>query len=274
MIPKILHLYWDGRPMSYLQSLTVVSFKKHNPDWRIFLWMPDEPNLEDFNWITGEQKEKYTGVDYLHKVKKLCEVNSMNLKDVGIDKKVQEIQKSDLFRWYILHKYGGAYSDFDVLYIRPLDKLLKEDFDFTVSHHAYSSVAFYVTKPNQKLFKDTLETAKDLIERNQNDLYQALASEIFNKKYGDFNALEADYPDSKIINLPDEIVYPYSPATDYKGKFSSDIEEMFFGDNDLTTKNTIGIHWFNGHPLAKKYQNNFDEYRNNKSIISKYARDY
>jgi hypothetical protein len=37
-IEKTLHTYWGGDSMSYLRYLTLASFRKLNPDWKIFLY--------------------------------------------------------------------------------------------------------------------------------------------------------------------------------------------------------------------------------------------
>jgi hypothetical protein len=39
-IPKICHFIWTSKsPLSLLQLLSVVSFHKYNPDWRIVLYL-------------------------------------------------------------------------------------------------------------------------------------------------------------------------------------------------------------------------------------------
>jgi len=34
--PKILHLYWDGSPLSFLNLMTILSFNKYHLDWDIY----------------------------------------------------------------------------------------------------------------------------------------------------------------------------------------------------------------------------------------------
>ena len=38
--PKLLFMYWDGSPLSYLNFLTVVSFNNYNPGWKIVVFLP------------------------------------------------------------------------------------------------------------------------------------------------------------------------------------------------------------------------------------------
>jgi len=65
--PKLLHLYWDGSPLSFLHYLTILSFNKHNKDWKIVIHVP-EKRTKTLSWKTHEQKLKYTGACYFHKL--------------------------------------------------------------------------------------------------------------------------------------------------------------------------------------------------------------
>ena len=44
--PKLLFLYWDGSPLSYLNYLTIVSFNYYNPCWKIIIFMPFKKNVK------------------------------------------------------------------------------------------------------------------------------------------------------------------------------------------------------------------------------------
>jgi hypothetical protein len=274
MKPKIMHMYWNGSPMSYLQYLTIASFKKHNPKWAVWLWMPKTPNLSQPEWKSGEQADPYTGEDYLDKAKAASEVKIIDFETLGISDDLPETQKSDFFRWYLLYEYGGAWSDSDVLYIRSMDKLMKRKFDSLISFVIYPANSFYITLPKTKLFEDMYKEAKRTIDSGGNSNYQAVCSGVGLRLYRSFEGVVSTYPGSKIINVENEVVYPYDPHTDLNNVYDSDINQMFYGTLDKTTPKTVGMHWYNGHPLAKKYQNDFAKYRDNKSIISKYAREY
>mgnify|MGYP000863621701 CR=1 FL=1 len=40
-IPKIVHFYWGkNNPLTFLQYLSVVSFREHNPGWKIKIYYP------------------------------------------------------------------------------------------------------------------------------------------------------------------------------------------------------------------------------------------
>lgn len=258
-IPKIANFFWGGSRLSYLQYLSIVSFKRHNPEWRVNLFMPESPESITPTWVSNEQKDTYTGRDYLKEAKKLCDVIEVAFDEHPQGKVNHEVQRSDVIRWDILYEYGGLWSDIDILYIRPIGNLFEGD--VALAWHEDPYIGFIIAKPNQKIFKDLSITAKDRVQRNYDDDYQSLGAHLFRDRFDDFAALQRTYPNTDFFNLPMDVVYPYLP--------NQDIEEMFFGKIDKTTPNTIGVHWYNGSSTAKKYQNGFEEYRKNGSIISR-----
>ena len=121
--PKLLHLYWDGSTFSFLNLLTVLSFNKYHVGWKINVFCPKNRN-DKISWSGPEQKYKYTGEDYFDRL------NIVNVKIHIIDtdnlpfkyKDASEVIKSDYFRLYILNKFGGLWSDFDIIYTNSIEK--------------------------------------------------------------------------------------------------------------------------------------------------------
>ena len=65
-------------------------------------------------------------------------------------------------------------------------------------------------------------------------------------------------------------VYPFNSS-------EKEITEIFFGNKDIGNyikEDTIGIHWYNGSNISKEYLNNYEENKNNNSIISKLIKEY
>ena len=56
--PKILNLYWDKSPLSFLNLLTVLSFNKYHNNWKINIYTPKNITKHK-SWKTDEQKFKY-----------------------------------------------------------------------------------------------------------------------------------------------------------------------------------------------------------------------
>lgn len=256
-VPKLVHLYWGGGALSYLQYLTVISFKQHNPEWEAILWMPKNITLLKPTWETNEQVEQYKGKDYLAETKKLCKVKLIDFDKFGVNH-LHEVQKSDFIRWHILYEHGGVWSDLDILYVKPLPDL---EPDATVCYDGqHHLIGFYIAKPKQQIYKDIFQEAQERVKAPFSKDYQFLGSRMLKSMYFGIMTINKVYPESKILNLSMDMVYSYT---------SDDVSEIFFGTEDRTNGDTIGIHWYNGSPIAKKYQNNFEKYRNNGSVMSK-----
>lgn len=259
MIPKICNFYWGGKPLSYLQYLTIVSFKKHNPSWKINLFMPKVASAANTPWQTLEQEHDYSGDDYIEQAKSLCTVHLVDFDELGMAE-AHEVHRSDLIRWKILHDIGGVWSDMDILYVKPIPEI---DGDvalvFDGFHHI---IGFYMTKPGQKIFSDIYNSAKNIATPEGLKDYQAIGSRLLMHMFPKWSDILQKYPGSEVINLPVDMIYPY-------GSHIEDLEQMFNGTVDKVTEETVGIHWYNGSGVAKSYQNRFESSRLNNSPLSK-----
>lgn len=266
MIPKVCYFYWGGGPLSYLQYLSVVSFKKHNPSWKVVLFMPKDKPQTTVTWSTGELEKPYIGKDFIDLTKKLCEVELIDFSAYGRLEEGHGVQMGDFLKWHILYERGGIFSDIDILFIKSVDKLLEQDFDVALSYQLYPATGFMIAKPKQRIFEEFSKTAKDMFDRNAWTGYQALGPEILSKRFRNFQEIERDYKDIKLYNLPNTIVYPYLP--------SHEVYELFFEGRNPTISDTVGIHWYNGSFVAREYINNFERYRNNYSTMSELIKEY
>ena len=126
-IPKILHLYWGKNvPLTFMRYLTVRSFVHFNPDYDVIVHYP-EKSSSAITWTTKEHKFSRSREirDYFPDLVQLprISIRQFNFTEIGVDDKIAEVFKSDFLRWYILGKEGGIWSDFDILYIRPMTAL-------------------------------------------------------------------------------------------------------------------------------------------------------
>ena len=55
-IPKIVHFYWGNEKLSYLRYMSVYSFRKLNPDWKIKIHVPGALSMIAPTWGSNEQK--------------------------------------------------------------------------------------------------------------------------------------------------------------------------------------------------------------------------
>ena len=105
MIPKILHFIWIGDNKPNYVDFAINNFREVNPDFKI-------------NFVFEKDIENPTNDDVKQYLKKFKpdEKNSKSF----------IIQFVDLFRKFLLIKYGGIYLDCDTFPIRPFnDELLK-----------------------------------------------------------------------------------------------------------------------------------------------------
>ena len=263
-IPKVLHLYWDGSKMPFLCFMTVFSFRKLNPDWIIKIYSPVSRTTKK-SWITNEQKIEYEGKNYFHNLKDLenCVFITFDFETIGISNETSEVQKSDFLRWHILSTEGGIWSDFDIIYFRSVNEIdminqtvttKDKEIDFSVcydfnapSEYKYS-IGFLIAKKECQFYKKILKLAKENF--NETD-YQGAGASIFNYEYPSLTKLYLTEKESNIWNTSMDILYAYD---------SLKIEYIYkSGDLRFFTSNSIGIHWYYGSDITKKYINNFEE---------------
>ena len=252
--PKNLHLYWDGSPLSFLNLMTILSFNKFHTGWDILIHMPiiktDEKRLK-----------KYEGKDYFQKIKSIQNVSIklVYFNEIGFTNDAPEVIKSDYLRYYVLTKYGGVWSDFDIIYISNLEeKILSENesvlFIDNIGSYKYFPIALFLAKPNNKLFDYILKQINQSFEYNSNSNidYQVIGSLLFKSLFID-NTKNINLFDVEILN-----------ANYYLPINSSEIHLLLGGQKIKLPSNTFGIHWFNGDQRVKTYINELDKRLNSK----------
>lgn len=226
---KTCHLIWNKhKPMSWLQSLTVRSFFKYNPDWEIVVHLITN-RLKDNIWT-----KDYDGEDFFDLVKLTAKI-----KEVEIEGDFCSIQASDILRMKILFYEGGVYSDFDMLWLKPMSEFPK-DFETTVCYYpgqgAHFNMSNIVSEPGGGFLKEIIEKQKKVRSKD----YQAYLTEMLNKEYTPEEIIRR-FP--RVLMIPYEWFYPYSIY---------ELDTLYDCDIDLT-KNAFGLHWFNGHPMSQDY---------------------
>lgn len=259
-IPKIVHLYWDKSPMAWLQTQTVVTFHKQNPDWQIKVHVPIQPYVVP----NGKYVPDYTGKDYFHIVKSLpyVDIVEMDVVKYGIDPKLHNILQSDIFRYLMLYEVGGVWSDFDVLWIRPISNIYKvktkgiiptsEMGTFICKCEAkdnFHSIGVLMTKPGHPFYKTIIDKCFAIQEyyKDREKLHhQSFGTDIFDKLYPTFEYISKIFPD--VVKMPYKTFYPYSIFN---------LELLYKEDRlDLIEdENVLCVHWFNGHRFSKNYIN-------------------
>lgn len=253
-VPKILHLYWDRSPMSKLQTLTPITFHKQNPDWKINLYIPKQKYIGNAKYVPI-----YTGKDYFNIVEKLSYINiiEFDLKDYGIREDIHNILRSDIFRYHILYDYGGVWSDFDVIWLKPISHIIDIDhvnniskfgfsvcfFEDIISHH---NIGILIAVKNHLFYKELLVQVDIESKRVQKLAHQIFGVELWHILYPKLSSLLKKHKDC--LGIKYKTFYPYSIFALNKLYKKNDIS--------VVDEDTICIHWFNGHSLTKDYINN------------------
>lgn len=270
-IPKIFYSYWDGNKLSYLQYLTIVSFINLNPDWKVKIYMPIK-RYEHNSWITNENKDKYFGKDYFNELYKLnIEIIKIDFNKIGFKNDVSEVIKSDYLRYYLLGNFGGLWSDMDILYIKPINDIIieevygdKDNINTVIDFHEHFSIGFLLSSPNNDFF---LNLVSQCLTNYDSTNYQTFGKVLIGKLYKNIIDVKNKYPNLNILNINHDTYLPIK---------WNEINNIFYNDySDRITNYAIGIHWFNGSSISKKFQNEF--YSNNFSkngTIYKYLNYY
>lgn len=251
-IPRICHLYFGGSgPMAKLMVFTILSFHRYNPEWQIKVYKTKQKNNE-----LGKNKyvSVYDGKDYFYMIESLPYVNIkvIDVTDYGIKKDIHSILGSDMFRMKILYDEGGLYSDFDMLWLKPIEELMNVDY-FGDIDEFQSTVCFHKWIIGH-------HTASNILARPRSEFILSIIKEQQKIKapYGhlDFSTalMNKKYPELKSIPFPVlalryRTFYPYSIFN---------LNQLYKADDitPLQDKNVLGIHWFNGHELSQQYIKN------------------
>lgn len=247
MIPKVLHLYWGrNNPLSFLRYMTVVSFSRLNPDWNIIVHYPENACV-GITWGSREHRVDMSGADdYFDRLDKIpqCETRLIVLEDIEPENGLAEVMRSDVVGWHILGEHGGWWSDFDILFIRPMLVLPIADsigvvgsYQQDSSGQKFWSVGF--------LGSDAGEFAQDFFERvlcnacMQYDpkKYQSCGQDAYGPVHEKFDG------DKRLLALPPAIVYPVA---------SWEARQLYSRSIPRVAQSTIGIHWYGGFEQSQR----------------------
>jgi len=244
--------------MSWLNTLTVDSFRKYNPDWEITIYVP----VQDYRKL-GKNTfvPDYTGPDYWPEfaVRNNDIIKWVDITEYGVPLSAHSCQGSDNFRRTILYNEGGVYSDFDTIWLRPVEEIKNvscignpEDFDCTVSFYemtkGFHNVSNLIAEPGSLFLKSLIDISKSIPDTEIRNNHQALGSMMLNRFYPTLESVQESFP--RVLAIPYETFYPYS---------TYHMERLFIEDDlSYITGNTLCIHWFNGNAYAKDYINKED----------------
>lgn len=265
-IPKICHLIWTkDAPMAMLQVFTVVSFHRYNPDWEIKIWVSKETERE---LGANVYVPDYTGGNCFDELRKLSyvEIIESSLEEEGINFNINPIVASDIRKRHLLYRYGGVYSDFDSLWLKPIDHIRNieclgnpDSFEGIVSFYKYThghhNVSNLVSEPHSGFINSLMKIEKTISPPYD---HQAFGTQMLNNAYPTLDSVTTKFP--RMLAIKYETFYPYS---------TFDLKPLFvYNDlSPLESNNVICIHWFNGNGVSKDYLNT-DSFRRECSMNS------
>lgn len=304
--PKLFHYYWDDfTKFSYMNLYSLKSSVYYHPDYIHIIWVPINPE-KNISWLEFCNKDFNQDKSYKKYIDEIKKINNVRViykditKFIGVNENMSEIHKSDLFRYKIIHRYGGIWSDLDIVYIKSITDIINYDFDtinFLCNNKEnrllYIPIGLLLSKRKSALFQKIFEEALDNYDSTR---YQCLGSElllkIFFRTTGKENAVFLkDYIDEKTNSFDNNkvdikisenrLIYNSSSGAKnilldeniYMSLNWSKIEELFIDNIENNNKdiNVVGYHWFNGSDKTKEYlidiQNNYIPKKFNGSIF-------
>lgn len=236
-IPKIAYFYWGGKVLPYLRYLSVYSFKKYNPDWKIKLYVPEKA-YGKMSWTSNEQKYTVETNDAFDLLK------DVDIEIVPHNNEISEVIKSDLLRWHLLSVYGGLWSDMDIIYFKPVSAAFSENdkYDTYVcwsKEQKLHSIGFLMSAPGSETYALVNQLSK---ERFNPKNYQSVGNSLLHEVVGDRVNI------GSVANIPMHVVYPVTRIDTICNRHYSEVLPLF-------SDSTIGLHWYAGHHMLEKYVN-------------------
>ena len=241
MIPKTAFFFWSkGTKLSYLRYLTLVSFRKHHPNWKVYICHPEQGNY--LNW-SGPEKQDFLDkaetpeIDYIEKCKDL-DVTFVNYKKHS-DK--APVHVADFFRWDALYNNGGWFFDLDQIFVKSFDDLCQYDFVFDGSDNFYIGVI-------------GMSKGCEIGRYVYKNMYNAYNPNYYCCTGPWYMRALLKYPcDKTFKEIESKYKTFYAPINYFYPLNSSDDVSKLYNDNIEIDTSAYAIHWFGGHPESQKY---------------------
>jgi hypothetical protein len=270
--PKLLHLYWDGSPFSFLNYLTVLSFNKHNKAWKIVVHTPaNKTKLK--SWKEDLNKIEYTGKCYFEKLNDISNVvvNKVHFTEIGFDSAASEIIKSDYFRYYILQKHGGMWSDFDIIYTGCVEEKINYGEDIvlfkaslSLNHKKWDCfpVGMFLATPNNDFFKYIMKLALESYDPTK---YESIGATLFANEFivNTKHSIHKHPHYNNTVKVLDKDYY--LPISWYE------LDKLYVDKDIVLPQKNVGVHWFNGANVSKKFVNNLSEVMESEGTLGETA---
>lgn len=264
-IPRIVHFMWNGN-LSYMAYISIKSFLEIHTTWRVYFHYLNN-SYKQLHIKNFEQKATcITNSEYLEKLLEypnfqILPVNNEILSKMGIvnPSDINEIHISDFYRYYLIYKYGGIWSDCDIIYQKNVEDIMERDYEIIGKHgipdtiinryndannYEYYAIGLIGGNKGNLLYKKLYTSSISILNSSPNISYQTIGSDLVKKI---FENSSSEFIDSQsIINFPKEELY----CLDH-----DNIDKIFVYEHFDKIVDKIAIHFYNGSILAKQYNN-------------------
>lgn len=270
-VPKVIHLYWGGRSLSFLRYLTAYSFRKYNPDWKIKVHVPVTV-CEEKTWKTHEHK-RFIQIkrDYSNDLEKLdVEIIKHDFSKYNFRNNVPETYKADFIRWKILSEQGGVWSDFDIIYTKPIENMPENTIEnkgadtgiCVYGNKRDTAIGFLFGSPNNEFWSYIKSLCNSRFDPSN---YQSIGSHLLNNKFNSIIKVKNAFRNLTPIYINVNTVYLLD-ASKINQFYNSNTPDV------LEDKDAIGFHWYAGANISQQYESslteeNVDSYQNTISHI-------
>jgi len=261
-IPKVANFYWGSQKMSFMRYMTIKSFKKHNPDWSVHLYMPKIVSTETA-WRKIDNHHQNDSTDYKSKedyFEQLLSEEPIKIIKVDFSKTVvgssgSEPHKSDFLRWSVLYQKGGLWSDMDIIYHKPMTELYFNNYensqtDLIVSYDErhiengvnLTPIGFLLTKPKNSFFNSLAKKSIKLFDPNY---YQSIGANMWMTSYPNIESIRQSHH-LRVLNLDYNVIYQFD---------WNNLDQIYQSRTKKLNDKSIGIHWYGGHPISQQFNN-------------------
>lgn len=179
VIPPLIHMVWLGSPLPERCKEMLESWKKFHPTWMVKLWTD-------------------------------ADVEAFKLENLRAFKAAKNYgEKSDIWRYEILYRFGGLYVDTDFECLRPFDQIHKScelfaGIAYTTNPLLYNGMIGVVPRhPIIRMCIDTIKRGPG--DQNNDKIMQRTGPDHFTRC---FNALAHAYI-GKIVPFPPTFFYSF-----------------------------------------------------------------
>ncbi len=253
-IPRRIHMYWGDRDnFSWLNLLSVRSLRRMHPDWSITLWYPKTAQNR-IPWKSGEQRAVLDSFGFFHRLEELDITFALiDFDEIGFSEAAADVHKSDFARYYVLWKYGGIWTDCDIVFIRPLEHvftaLWRQHDTFVCFFDELFPVGFMMASQGNALFLYLMKEARSMLKIVgwASMAYQDIGIVLWKKRIRTPRQIGRKFPQLNVFEMNRSFYLPYA---------FNKIEDIFSLNRPQVILNvTFGIHWFNGSPTTRKFVN-------------------